>query len=671
MFARLSPPLSVSMKVDKEVKKVLSRYRTEKVFLSKSRRNTLERRLREWVSGWQDSTSGMHEKLRERLDFMEGKEEPTDFPFGSGNSSHLDVRYAVSQSRTMRANFIKSVFTDPQIVVAKVKPGGVRTDEINKAEAAVNWTMSEDSNGLDVLKDTPTPIFRDGTALIHGEWVRKVERGVEQKSYQTVSDFQADYPDAESAGVSVEKYDEILRELDRHGEELHVEYEMDFVSKNEIEYTNFPLAKFIFYPLWVKDIRDAVLYGYSYRIDGCDYNTLVQQGYFDDKLESDKPSSGGWTDADTWDSAQDRIEGLNTEDLTTVSHNIAKLVVRIDLDKDKIPESYRVNWDLDERRILRVERYNLWRNVPSVVPFRWIRRSGRMLGDSILADGMDMYRLINAIHRHRSNVRRLTDSVTLMLPLSLKDHADLGAEYAQFKPGMTLWIPDQFMQEGRIPRQLEIHNLSRSSDSADEEQFAMRYLDMVAGVSQGQSGRETSADPTAPAAKTAMLLARADLRGEDLVLEWSRSIPHFTDLHRALIKANAGGILKFRLEKKDDDIGLDVLTQKNLSFVLKPMKLSMHPEMEMNRIAVLAAAAMKMGIFQIDPGILPQFWNDFVIASRVENPEKYMAKVTPEGVSVGGKQMGMAQFGQMIQGGMGNVNSPGTPADSVLAGISG
>jgi len=303
-----------------------------------------------------------------------------------------------------------------------------------------------------------------------------------------------------------------------------------------------------------------------------------------------------------------------------------------------------------------------------------------MLGDSILGDNMDLYREINALHRHRSNVRRLTDSVTLIVPASLKEHVDLGAEYAEFKPGMTMWVPDSLFNSGKLPTQLQLHNLSRTNDSLDEENLVTRYLDTLAGVSQGQSGRESQTDPNAPAAKTAMLLQRADLRGEDMVLEWSRSIGDFVDLHRALLKANAGGTLKYMAKARGDfeesDTDIATLANPQLTFALKPTKLDMHPELEMNRIAALAAAAMKMGVAQINPGILVQFWNDFVIASRIENPERYTAEVTQQGVSMAGREMPMGQFEQMMAaqmtGGMqgrpnGNANGRGAAINPGLA----
>ena len=671
MFVRLDPPPQVAQETEREVANVLSRYETTKVNLSKTKRKLLERKVRLWVEEWQSGSSSLHDKLRERLKFFESDEEQTDFPFGSGQSSNLDVRYAVNQCRTMRANFIRSVFSDPQLIVAKMKPGAKRDEEVNKAEAAINWDLSENTNAVDTLKDTPNPIFRDGTGLVWGEWSRRVERGVDQKTYANVAEFQADYPDHEAAGVSEEKYAKIITELDLYQEELHCEYELDFVSENSAKYTDFPLAKLIWYPLWIKDIREARLYGFHYRMDGAEFDARVAQGFFNEEAALEcRKSSGSFGEFRGWDEANEQIEGLDGADQDGTSYDLAKLIVTIDLDNDSIPETYIVHWDLEAHKSLREERYSLWRNVPCVVPFRWIRRGGRFLGDSLLGDGMDLYREINALHRHRSNVRRLTDSVTLVLPKSLKEDVDLGAEYAQFKPGMTLWIPDAMMQQGRMPTQLQLYNLSRSNDSMDEENLVGRYLDGLAGITQSQGGRESGDDPKAPGNKTAMLLARADIRGEDMILEWSRSIPHFVDLHRALLKSNSeskmGFMRKAQGEYESSEVNISTITAPNLGFALKPAKLDIHPELEMNKIAALAAAAMRFGFpAQLNPDILIHLWNDFVIASRIENPERYQAKpMSGGGVQMGGREMGGSDFQMMIQQlmGAGNANGNGATA---------
>jgi len=624
----LNPPLSAKATNDAAVDRVLDYFKATKLKLGASKMKQLEREIRRRIETWQSNTSGLHDKLREYSDFLEGKQEMTDFPFGPGQSSNIDIRYAAAQARTLRASFIRSVFTDPKLVVAKMAPGKSRSKDTNAKEEAVNWTMAEESNAIEALKDTPIPIFRDGTSLIYGEWDRRIDRGFDYATFFDVAGFQSEYPDAEAAGISEEEYDGIIEHLTGMEAEVNVEYQIDFVAKNGPEYTTFPLAKFIWFPLFSREMESLDLYGYYYRETGSRFEANAARNfYIPEAVEACRKKGGGYGDYDSWESRRDELEGINADDDEASSYQIAKLVVRCDLDKDNIQETYWVYWDMDAKKVLRVEAYKLWKNTPCVVPERFLRRDGRLLGVSLLGDGLDLYRSVNALHRHRSNNRRLTDSVTLLMPNSIKDDVDLGAEYAEFKPGMTLWVPDAYMDSAKAPRQLVIQDLSRSNGSMDEEQLLMKHLDLLVGVSQGQSGRESPTDPDAPASKTAMLLARSDLRGEDLILEFARTIPALVRLHLALYRQNAsskvGYVAKTQEGVEDKAIDLAALTD-GTEYALKPTKLSMHPEQEMNRIAAVAAAAMKFGFpVQIKPEILGALWNEFVIASRIENPEQY------------------------------------------------
>lgn len=672
MFARLRAPQAVKNEHDREVQKVTDSYRASRLKLGEKKLERLERSIRRRVETWEQDTSVLQKELRELNEFLEGKQEEVDFPFGAGQSSSIDVRYAAAKARSFHANFIRSVFSDPSLVVAKPGPRTKRTEQLNEAESWANWSVAEDCNGVEALKDTPYPIYRDGTALVYGDWERKVERGADFKIYSTVEEFRADYPDAEVAGVAEERYEELLESLQEFGEELRVEYEVDFVAKNEASYAVFPLAKFVWYPLYAKAMRDLELYGYHFRQSRFQFNALVKRGFYDAEraAECRKRSSGG-SEWDSWDAAQDELEGISAEDDDGISYRIAKFIVAEDLDGDHIPERYVVYYDMEAHKALRVEDYSVPFNVPCVVPFKVINRSGRLLGASLLKDGRPLYHEINALHRHRSNVRRLTDSVTLLVPESIKQHVDLGAEYAEFRPGMTMYVPDTLWQAGKLPQQLLLHNLSRTGDSLDEEQVVQRYLDGLIGITEGQSGRESALDPDAPASKTAMLLARADMRGEDLILEYARSIPDFMALHIALHIQNAPRKLGY-MAKRDGasaraDVPIEVLADRTVRWALKPTKLGSHPEADMNKIAALVVAAVKFGFpVQAKPQILAELWNDYIAASRIEAPERFQIEMQGDNMTMGGQPLApealLGAFATTVNGGR-DATQPGKAAN--------
>jgi len=673
---KLSPPPDLRAKFDKEVAEVEQFFKARKLKLGKTKRQRLDRAIRRMLEAHEAGTSGLRQKLTEYNNFLEGVREAVDFPFGAGQSSDIDTRYCANKARTLRASFIRSVFADQSIFVSEVLPGAKRDVDDNMAEAAMNWTAEKDTNAIEALKDSPIPIFRDGTGLIHGEWEREIENGTDYRAYENAEEFQADYPDAEAAGVDAEEYSEILERLSEPESEVHVEFEADFVAKNGPVYTIFPLAKFLWFPLYARSIRDLDLYGYSYTESGGKFEGLVKHGFYDydvaEEARKVSPSPAS-TPADTWDAGRDSIEGISSSDEERVSYRIAKLVVSHDLDDDKVPERYVVYWDTDSHRSLRLERYGLWRNTSNVIAFRFIKRDGRFLGSSLLGDSIDLFKELNALHRHRSNTRRLTDSVTLMLPKILKEDVDLGAEYAEFRPGMTMWLPNDLAPD-KWPRQLQVYNLSRSNDSLDEEGLLTRYIDGVIGVSEGQSGRESPQDPSAPASKTAMLLQRADLRIEDLIEEWKRSVADFAALHVALYYQNAKAKIKFMSKQegklKESELATAVLGDPRRRFSLKSVKPQLTPEYEMNKLVALISTAFQLQIpVSAKPEIVIEAWNDYVTASRVPLPERFQIEMNGGNMSMGGQQVGMQQvLGQIRQMAAAQVAQNGATAAKPRAG---
>lgn len=648
MRLRLNPPPDVKASNEVEVRSVREAFKSRKAKLGKTKRKLLDTRLRRMLEAHERGTAGLRSKLQRLNEFYEGAEEAIDFPFGPEASSKIDLRLAAGYGRLLRAQFIRSVFSDPEHTYAMLSVPGFQRTELNQVERSINWLAENRDNLNETLKDTFIPAYRDGTAPLHGHWERRIERGCEYKTYTVLEEFQADYPTADDAGISEVEYEEALNSLMEPNGQIFVEYQVDFVAANGPEFTCFPLAKFIFYPFYQEEMSKLAVYGYSYIENKGKFEHNAKYGYYDaEPVEAcRKKTPEARMDARaSWENQLEALEGLSDMVPDAVSYNLAWLCYTGDLDEDGIDERYSVIYDLDKNRSLRVETYDVPRNIPCIVPQRLIRRPGRLLGDSMLAGAEHLFREINALHRHRSNTRRITDSITMLFPNTLKDEVDLGAEYGSMRPGLTLWVPDQYMNTALSPRQLVIQGTSKTNESVDEEQFIQRYMDLLLGATQGQSGRESAADPNAPASKTAMLLNRADTRVEDLIDEWRRTIPHLLDLYMALYVQNASQEIKIVSQngeaQQDETVPVQVFSKPGLRGVLKPMKPNLLPEVEAQKIAALMAGAKSFMIpLQMKPDILIQGWNDYVAALRVERPERY--QIQPNGAMGGAAPAGPA-----------------------------
>ena len=664
MFLKLNAPESIKSKNESDIQTVRQRFGANKSKLSVANTKKLEKLIRRNVEEWERGTAGLRSTLRALNDFHEGKPENVDFPFGPMASSNIDVRLSAGYGRLLRAAFIRSVFADPARTYVALPTPEITRKNLNEVERGVNWASENDCNLNDLLKDSFIPTYRDGTAMLHGRWETRIERGYDYKSYASVEEFQADYPDAETAGVSDKKYDEAIDFLSTSVDTpLRVEYQTDFLSKNGATFSLCPLARHIWGPLYIQDIKRLTIYGYTYLESGAEFNQNAKEGYYEPKaVEACRKSIGGWQysgDMDSWEESRSQLEGISSQNSEEVSYRLAWLAVRADLDEDGIEERYSIIYDLDKNKALRIEDYALPRNTPCMVPLRLVRRDGRYLGLSLLKDVEPLFREINALHRHRSNTRRITDSVTLLIPEGLKNSPsfDLGAEYGHFIPGRPLYLPDNYMTPALRPAQLVVQSTSKTSESVDEEAFVQRYSDLLTGASPGQSGRESPIDPNAPASKTAMLLNRADIRVEDLITEWRRTVPDAIDLMRALYQQNATGDVSVVTSKGDElesqKISLAAFADPRIKCSLKPISPATSPDQEMSKIAALAQGALQFMLpVRLKPDILIQLWDDYVAASRIARPERFQLMQDGQGgVMMNGQPMDpMQMLGMMAQG---------------------
>lgn len=627
IFFLNAPDNEATAKIKLDVRDADSHNYSTKLALGPRKLKQLENIVKSNYHSWDSAYGKVREELKSLNRLMEGVEQLTDFPFGAESSSQIDLRIPAEKFRSLRANFRRAIFGNSSLVTATLKPGGkLDAAARNKAEAALNWTIKETCNLSDVLKDSDLPCFRDGTALIYGEFIKEVERGVDCKVYTDINEFQSDYADAKTAGCTDDEYQEILDILlDPVGNaEVRIEYELDFISRNGPQYTLFPLINFIHFPFYVDSVGDLTIYGYTFKEGRNKFLEKRKRNYYYAETVDDIADKfNSTTYEDEWDTERDNVEGISSD--YKDAYKFARLIVKADLDNDRRTENYIVTYWPEKEKVIRVERYRVRRNVPCITAFKFIGRDNRLAGISLLKDGKDLFGEINAMHRHRSNRRRLTDSVTIIAPDSMKDA--LGDNY-QFTPGGIIWTPDELFKAGFLPRQFQLQSIS--DDSTRDESLAIRFLEGLMGPSMGMSGQEDPGDPSAPGNKTAMLLQQANYRVADYVDEWKRSIPILMALHTALLYQNSSSKINFRNMFGDEDvIDSAMLVSDFVKWSLNSNGIPFSPEAEMQKILRVFQGVAGMGgiPFKIDPKTLLQISNDYIIASRIPGWERYIANM--------------------------------------------
>lgn len=621
----LKPPASVT---EDESKRMM--FDTAKASpLSAERMADLEKEIKRNLEDSKTNTQTMRRRLNSLNDILEGIAQEVDYPFP--NASNIDVKMAGGIGRTLRATMVRAMFPDPDRGFVFSVDSDDRRDDANVAEDAFNWNAAHKNNLIEALKDAIIPTFRDGISFLQGIWDRRTEKAIDYKSYTTADEFLVDYPEPKDAGVSEQRFTEILKHLSEPDTSLDAAFDQDLVKKDSAEFSIVSLARFYWYPLSAKSLEDCELYGIRMEESKAtmlrkkktgEYNAEAVDACLDAVRESGE---------DMWDRSRDFIEGISRQNESSKRNDFEnfRLVMTMDLDEDDLPEKYMGVFNLAKGRFLNFGRYKIRHNIDFLVPLRFIRRDDRFLGPSLLYDGMDIFQEINDIHRHRNNVRMITDSPGFIAEDDLKDSVE--QSLLNWRPGVVLWVP-----KGRMSgvQQQQFTNPSNTQNSLDEENGLRQYVEFIIGPTQGLSGQETKGDAGAPATKHLSKIRQAGFRVDDYMDEFKRSFPQIGKLALALYYQY--GSRKIAYQSKNPESGDRIFGEadralfgaEGITIDLNARSVIMSPEFEMERIMALIQAA---GMAIADPmekiRIISELWNRFVSASRAQNPEKL--KIAP------------------------------------------
>lgn len=598
--------------------------KARKLRLSDEKMENIERDLSKKVESWQRSTNPLRKRLVRYNDLLEGVVSETNFPFEGG--SNITIHYAAGMTRTFRASFNKTMYQDENLFVPVLDPNmDLEQAQYSALEQGFNFSFSTLYNGLDTLKEGTVPVLRDGTLIIMGMWERELEKSFDQRVYYSPEDFTKDYPDAESAGVTDEEYQGILDEWIVNPEEsLTAYFDYDFVKFDGCRYQINTFAKFIFFPVFAKAIKDMELYGNEYSLSDSELKIKRKRGEFYERGVGKLLKTKGNKESDAWDKARVFIDGIAIAQEEYKPNRVADLVYKTDLDKDGIPEKYLVTFALDGKALLSIQPYPIRRNIDMCVALRIIGRENRFPGVSLIGDTEDLFNQLDILHRHRNNVRMLTTSPVFIANDQMKDELDFGSAQNLIRPGLTLWVSDP--APNKSIRQLEIQNLDQPGNSMDEEQVLERHLELAWGPTQGTSGQQTAEDPRAPARKTQMLLMQANQRIDDYMDEFRASFSDLAKLHAALLYQYYDG-KEFVFEKNNEvfKFPIQLLASPKIHWKAKRRSVQLTPEFAMARLSSLVQVYEQMlPLLRSQDPVAIQIWNRYVTSSGEPDCEKLL-----------------------------------------------
>lgn len=646
----LSAPKDIQDDEIKNAERVERFIKTRNKVLSDNQVKRIESHLKKQIK----SAKREYEPLRRRLssysDLLEGIVEETTFPFEG--ASNVTLRYGTSLARTFAAKFNKTVYQDEDLAFPVFDPGSEQelkfdAKSIITLQDGFNHSINTACNAIRVLKCGTIPAFRDGTFLLEGSWERRIERVNDQRTYRDFESFQKDFPDHQSAGISEEEYISISDLFLVNDDcELIARFSYDHVQQDGIEYRQIPRAKFLVYPTTVKKLWQAQLYGCTFELTKDEIKERQKKGeFYEDGVKRALARRGGeWMDA--WDRGRLFVEGRAAPLMESIPYKLADIVFKYDLDNDKTLEQYsgRVIMEGEEVILVALRPYEVRHNIPSIIPFRLLDRDYAFDGISLLGDGKDIFDQVDILFRHDNNVMMLTTSPMFIADQTLKDEIDLGRAENVLRPGVTFWVPNPDKQP---IRQLQVQDIAAASgDNNTKISILSRFVEMLLGVSQGESGNQTPDDPRAPAHKTQLLLMQAGDRIDQCIDTWCYSFEEFFKLHATLLyQFSRDRDYKFMKKQKaqmqqmiipgqtipqnqQSQVGafnLDILASEKLHWKVRRRSIALTPEYSMNRLQTIFAtyAQMKPLIMQGDP-VAVEVWNRIISNSNEPQAEKFL-----------------------------------------------
>lgn len=502
-------------------------------------------------------------------------------------------------------------------------------------EDFVEDKIKNDTNVHQMIKESINPITRDGTAIPHIPWETEFERVTDYKLYTDLGDFVKDYPDSDSAGISEDRYDSIVKTL-ADGGKYEVQFEYDDPIYDGPKAYLVPLLDFVHWPIFVADIKDMICHGKRIWYTSYQLEDMQNMGKFPVKDDVESViKQGGDIHEDSLTVSRDNIEGITRDQKESQEFECFELVYKKDMDDDGVKEKYLITYAFRKQKILRIEKYPIRKGKTTYFPLRFIKRDNRFLGVSLVDDVLDLAKEATTIHRQRINSRTITHVPSFLGKNGAKGRFDPSRSDLSFYPGVTFWVDDV-----ADVKQFDIRPVDLSG-SVDEETLLYQLVDLVTGSSSGLSGQSNPLDPRAPARKQSELLRQSTNRIDDYVDELLQT---FADIGQHVLDMYyqyGPDRIKYYVSTEDGqqiekEIERSKLYNPNIRFVVNGTSVFMNPDSEFSRAQEIEQIIATNPITAQNPRIRKESLNRLLKAGREKDEMKLIptdqdiAKLTGE-----------------------------------------
>lgn len=610
---------------ESQVEEAESRFKRRALKLADDVKSDLEKELYDVLTDWKDSRSELESKLKDWNDAAEAVTTITNFPWKGASSLRIplekikmrEIHSTINRTSLRPVPFLMAKYAGPDELYASSR------DLLKDIEDFVEDKIKNDTNVHDTIKEAINPVTRDGTAIPQIPWETEFERVTDYKIYKNIEDFIKDYPDPTAAGISEERYDDIIQAIS-NGRGYEVQYEYDMPIYDGPKGHLVPLIDFVHWPVYVSNIRDMQCHGKRVWYTDYQLEDMVEIGKFTNREEvEDVIKQGGDIHEESLTTSRDNIEGITRDLQTSREYECFELCYKKDLDDDGVKEKYLIVYAYRKQKILRIEKYPIRKGKTTYFPMRFIKRDNRFLGVSLVDDMSDLAMEASIIHRQRINSRTITHVPSFVASNGAKGRFDPSRSDLSFYPGVTFWMDDI-----NNVKQFDVRPVDLSG-SVDEESLLYQLIDLVTGASSGLSGQSNPLDPRAPARKQAELLRQSTNRIDDYVDELLKTFTeigqHVLDMYyqygpdriKYYVSTSDGQMIEKEIERSK-------LYNPNIRFVVNGTSVFMNPDSEFSRNQEIDAILGTNPVTAQNPRIRKESLDRLLKSARVKDETKLL-----------------------------------------------
>lgn len=586
--------------------------------LDRKTRGEIENICKKAVTSWLSSSSTHHANLTRWNDLLEGVMEETNFPWEG--ASNLHVPLIAIHVVTLHSVMARSLLTVDPLWTMRTLDTAIR-ERAADIEEAINYQAKSELNVVQACRDVLYTTPRDGLGWLWGAWALETSPVEDVFRAASVDQFIAEYPDAESAKMDEADYEDTKRIISEEASQespYELRVECDRVDYRGPKFEVVDEADFVRAPMTASTLNKCRVYG---RHVWERAETLKEEAD-DEKLwpaAVEAWAAAGKTKSkdDRWRRSLEAIEGI-TDDESGFSdeRDIYRLVVRYKKPGEKRERKLLCTYSQETKKCLGVAKYPYTRNC--AIPFRIIRRPGRMIGKSVPEQLEDMNAAVDASINYEENSDTLQMAPVFKGKRALTNRDsdfDPALEENWIRPGATLWLetPDDFQS-------MQIQGTDKTAAKARRQEI-IRYAEMVIGPTQLLSGQESQVDPSAPGNKTIALIQQSNMRCEDYLNEFRLGFDELGDFIKALYH-QFGGLTLDYADKQGNVKSLErELLKDTGKMAAHGVTVNLSPEVEFQKAmqwwAILKDEPMVGG----DPVRRRELLSELMVSGRLPNRE--------------------------------------------------